>query len=85
MILDGMKHQVVQREVKLLEQPQAQKYGILPLVTHLRELLLLDEAIHQATQHQAMEAQLPVLVKTDGMRPPKQKEVLLVESGHVFE
>ena len=78
-----MRHQVVQKEVRLLEQPQAQKYGILHLVTHLQELLPLDEAIHQATRHQAMEAQLPVLVKTDGMRPPKQKEVLLVEFGGV--
>uniref|UniRef100_A0A2K5MHD5 Splicing factor 3b subunit 1 n=1 Tax=Cercocebus atys TaxID=9531 RepID=A0A2K5MHD5_CERAT len=72
-----MRHQVVQREVRLLEQPQAQKYGILHLATHRRELLLLDEAIHQATRHQAMEAQLPVLVKTDGMKPPKQREILL--------
>ncbi|KAK2108658.1 Splicing factor 3B subunit 1 [Saguinus oedipus] len=76
-------HQVVQREVRLLEQRQAQKYGILHLATHQRELLLLDEAIHQAMPHQAMEAQLPVLVKTDGMKPPKQREVLLVEYGCV--
>ncbi|KAF3824257.1 hypothetical protein GH733_008542 [Mirounga leonina] len=74
---NGTRHQVVQREVRLLEQPQAQKYGILHLVTHQRELLLLDVGIHQAMQHQAMGAQLPVLVKTDGMRPPKQKETLL--------
>lgn len=70
-----MRHQVVQKEVKLLEQPQVQKYGTLHLVTHLRELLLLDEAIRQAMQPQATVVQLPVLVRTDGMRPPKQKEV----------
>lgn len=70
-----MRHQVVQKEVKLLEQPQVQKYGILHLVTHLREPLLLDEAIHQAMQPQGTVVQLPALVRTDGMRPPKQKEV----------
>lgn len=70
-----MRHQVVQKEVKLLEQPQVQKYGILHLVTHLRELLLLDGAIPQAMQPQATAVQLPALVRTDGMRPPKQKEV----------
>ena len=79
-----MRHQVVQREVRLLEQPQAQKYGTLHLVTHQRELLLLDGVIHQVMRHQATEVQLPVLVKTDGMRPPKQKEVLVMESGHMF-
>ena len=70
-----MRHRVVQKEVKHLEQPQAQKYGILHLVIHLPELLLLDEAIHQAMQPQATVVRLPVLVKTDGMRPPKQREV----------
>lgn len=70
-----MRHQVVQKEVKLLEQPQVQKYGILHLVTHLRELLLLGEAIPQAMQPQATAVQLPARVRTDGMRPPKQKEV----------
>lgn len=70
-----MRHQVVQKEVKLLEQPQVQKYGILHLVIHLPELLLLDEEIHQATQPQGMVVQLPVLEKTDGMRLLKQKEV----------
>jgi hypothetical protein len=70
-----MRHRVVQKEVKHLAQPQAQKYGTLHRVIHLRELLLLGEATHQAMQPRAMVVQLPVLVKTDGMRPPKQKEV----------
>lgn len=72
-----MRHLAVQKEVKLLEQPQVQKYGILHLVIRLRELLLLDEAIHQAMQPQGMVVQLPALAKTDGMRPPKQREILL--------
>lgn len=61
--------------MKRLEQPRVQKYGILHLVIHLREPLLLDEAIRQAMQPQAMAVQLPALVKTDGTRPPRQKEV----------
>lgn len=77
-LCDGMKPQAVQRVVKLLVPPQAQKYGIRLPVIHRQELQHLDGTL-LVMQHQATEVPLPVHVKTDGMKHLKQKEVFMVD------
>uniref|UniRef100_A0A7N5JSF6 Uncharacterized protein n=1 Tax=Ailuropoda melanoleuca TaxID=9646 RepID=A0A7N5JSF6_AILME len=71
-----MKHLVVQRGVRHLEQPLDLKYGIQLPVTHQQELQHLGVVIHLVMQLPVMEVQLPVLGRIDGMRLPKQKEIL---------
>lgn len=75
----GMKHLVVQRVVRHLEQPLDLKYGIQLLVIHQQELQHLGVVIHLVMQHLGTEVQLPVLGRIDGMRLQKQKEVFFVE------
>lgn len=75
-LCDGMKLQAVQRVVKLQVPPQARKSGIQLPVIHQQELQHLA-GTHLVMRHQAMEVPLPVHAKIDGMKPLKQKEVLM--------